>query len=249
MNNSGKKILVENPNFSQSTVIFDFVCNDASGSMDTKEKTAGVRRCLKILKNTLLELENTSSTRVCVITFGSSIEALSLRRVETFSTDYSPRSEGTRFYDTLVFLDEKIQELYKEYHEEKGYNVVFNIYLLTDGYDYGSSNSFSDARRSVSNIKEKNSGIICYNIGCDKEVTDGLGITLKSVEDTDEGMEEMSMDISQSMAESSQSGIPIGMELSQSQMSQSSVAASEEFKEAIRNVRECDMFELLDQMF
>lgn len=240
------KIKIQNDKFNQGMIILNFAVTDVSGSMLEGEKEVAVRNALKIIKGSLMGMEDTSSTRVSVIEFGSEIRYSDLKTVESFSTDYKARNEGTKLYDSIRFLKNEVLELYEEYCIKRGYSVTINIFYLSDGVDYGSITSESSAIEDVKELREKVApGFIMYDIGYQvADVARRLGVQVKSCDATKESIEEQSRDLSQMLVESSQSGVPIGMELSQSQISESAIA-SEQFKEAMSSAKTLDMFDLL----
>lgn len=240
------RIRIENDKFEQGIIICNFALVDVSGSMSEKGKEKAVRNGLKIIKESLMGMEDTSSTRVSIIEFGSEIGYSDLKCVETFSTNYRAKNQSTRLYDAIKFIRDEIFDLYEEYCIKKGYTFTINIFFLSDGEDNDSVISIETAANYIRELKIKvDPGIIIYDIGHNvAEIAKTLGIKVESCDDTRESIEEKTRELSQMLVESSQSGIPIGMELSQSQLSESAIA-SDQFKQAMASAKTVDMFDLM----
>ncbi len=244
-----KPILVENDKFTLTEVIFNIFLVDESTSMTDSTKIQGVNNVLKKTQQCLIGMEYTGNTRVCIVRFGSTISATPLKEVEKFSSRYSPRGGCTVLYDTIAYVRDRVLELYKKYVLNNGRRVIFNITILSDGDDQGSDISLEGAKLAVAELEETvpNFGIIIYDLGSKvREVAKALGIERKEVPVTEAGLNELAVDISTSLVESSTTGLPI-TDLSKNQ-SGSTIAAKDEFKKMVDKIETGNIYDLLANM-
>lgn len=243
-----RNILIPNDIFTQNIMTFDFIIVDDSGSMEG-EKEVAVRKGLKIIKKQLVEMEETSSTRVCKILFSSRIRPTDLLEVEDLDTDYEAGNSTTHLYDTILYIKEQILRIYNEYCIQKGYRININVIVLSDGQDVGSDSGFSEAADAVSEIrKTTKASMLFYDIGhTNTRIAIELGFVVKGLDDSEESIVNFSQEISQRLVESSQSGTTIE-NLSKAMMSSSSMA-TEEYKELMEQTSVNDPLEdLFDYM-
>lgn len=234
-------INIQNDRFSASVITCDYIVIDDSGSMDDGVKDEAVRKGLKIIKNRLTSMEDTTSTRVSRVEFGGSISATDLVELESFDTEYYAGTSCTRLYDTVCYLKDQIFNLFDEYSIKKGYKLNINVIFLSDGYDVNSTMSKEDAIRAVAAIKEKTkASMLFYNIGNSAiDEARKLGFTVSSLDETEESILQFSEQISQKLVESSQSGTTIE---ALSKMMSSSSLATEEYKELMEQTTTNDPF-------
>lgn len=205
-----ENIKIENENFSQNVITLHILGLDCSGSMEG-EKEKAVRNTLQIIQETLLSLEEISSTRVAIIRFGDYVYPSNLEVVEKFSTKYSHYDENTALYDTIVYIKNQVKLLHEQYREK--YRLIVNVVILSDGQNNIGSYDRNDAQEAVEILKnELNASTIFYAIEDNRELdaltrkAKSLGFDVKTVGSDKESMMKMSRQLSHMLQTSSKNG-------------------------------------------
>ena len=239
----GYDIKVENANFSQNTITFHFIVADVSGSMQG-EKEKSVRKGFKLIQDELIKLEDTSSTRVSVIKFGSNIYPDDLKCVESFDVNYRATGEGTALYAAICYVKEQIQRLYSIYRDK--YRLNLNVIFLSDGENWSQRSSESAAKNAVAQLKTlyKASTIFYaieekYKVEHVTKIARELGFDVKRVDGDQKSIENMSRQLSTMLVSSSRSGIPAELNgLSATLSSTVSRVAAEKFEADMAGLEE-----------
>lgn len=182
---------------------------DVSGSMDG-QKTLSVREVLKVIKNDMLKLEDTSSTKIAIIEFGSRVSLGQFQSIEDFDTSYYAHGGCTAMYDAICEAARQVKQLMENYRKKCRLNI--NVIVLSDGADNESDSTESDARSAVRQMRENGAATIFYAIeepgSMDRLTTFAreLGFDVKRVENSERAMQEFSRQVSTMLTTSSRTG-------------------------------------------
>lgn len=238
-----RDIYVEEPKFSQNTVTFHFLLIDRSGSMGGRKENS-VKNGLELIKNELLKLEDTSSTRVSLIEFGDLVYPSNLKKVETFDISYYARNEKTALYAAICYVENQVAKLFDQYREKYRLNV--NVLVLSDGRDYSIYSSYEEAKKAVQTLKEKyKTSTIFYAIESEDEmegvtqIAHELGFDVKRMDENTSTVDAWGNEVSTMLVSSSRSGIPAQLSgLSTTLESSISKVAAEKFGASVGAIQE-----------
>lgn len=193
-----------------STLTLNIFALDISGSMEG-QKERMLRESLEVIKTNMLKLEDTSSTKIAVITFGDYVKVGDFQAIENFNTNYRSRNERTALYDAICEAENQVKYLYENYRSKCRLNI--NVIFLSDGKDYRSYKSRTSALESVRRMKQEYKvATIFYAIeepgSMDRLTTFAreLGFDVKRVENSERAMQEFSRQVSTMLTTSSRTG-------------------------------------------